>query len=186
MSGNKRRLTLSKLPADQRSSEPLLKGARPDIEIHRDVLRLVAESRFCELPREIEVWLDAVAESCVDVYWPASSKGRRLVRLEVARMMRSAVREGYLAAMMEYGAEIQQSHEASVEYDKREQAGNKGRQKQAHKKSDRSARIQSLLAQGIEPKDIARAIPCSLATVYRALTPAISKPAKRLRSARHR
>lgn len=64
--------------------------------------------------------------------------------------------------------------------------GDKGRAKQAREKSDRHARIQSMLAQGIEPKEIARAIPCSISTVYRALNPAGSKPTKRPRSSRRR
>lgn len=64
--------------------------------------------------------------------------------------------------------------------------GDKGRAKQAREKSDRHARIQSMLAQGVEPKEIARAIPCSIATVYRALNTAGRKPTKRPRSSRRR
>lgn len=146
MSKATRPLTTSKLPADQRSYEPLVKDARPDIEVHRDVLRQLAENRFSELPREIASFLDAVAQSCVDVYWPARAKGARLTRPEVARMMRSAVHEGYLAAMMDYSADIQQSDEASAQYDKREIGGHKGHKTQSEQREARYKKIRETQA----------------------------------------
>lgn len=172
MSKAPRRLTTSKLAADQRSYEPWVKDARPDVEIHRDLLRQMAENRFCELPREIASFLDGVAQSCVEVYWPTrAGKRSTLTRQEVCSVVLSAVREGYLAALFDYSADIQESDEAAMAHDKREEGGDKGRLSQQKKKRDRLPEINAMIAAGKSVKQIAATLKVDPSTIYRALTP---------------
>jgi hypothetical protein len=171
MSKTPRRLTARKLPAGQRSYEPWAKDARPDVEIHRDLLRQMAENRFAELPREIAAFLDGVAQSCVEVYWPARAKGARLTRQEVCSVVLSAVREGYLAALFDYSADIQEGDEAAVAHDERERGGDKGRLSQQKKKRDRLPEINAMIAAGKPVKQIAATLKVNPTTIYRALTP---------------
>jgi len=172
MSKAPRRLTASKLPADQRSYGPWVKDARPDVEIHRELLRQMAENRFGELPREIESFLDGVARSCVKVYWPTSAgKRSTLTRQEVFSVVLSAVREGYLTAMFDYSADVQEGDEAAVAHDKRERGGDKGRLSQQKKKRDRLPEINAMIAAGKPVKQIAATLNVDPTTIYRALTP---------------
>jgi hypothetical protein len=197
MTKGKRRLTISKLPADQRSFEPWVNDARPDVEVHRELLQQCAAGRFTQWPREIAAFLDGVAESCVEVYWPNTARpDEPLTRSQIAVMIRNAVHEGYSAAVMDYSADIQQSHEASVEYDNREHGGNKGREKQSQASEARHQLIRdkwvSMEAAGekVTNETVAAAIRadgvrCSRSTVIRAFkTKPASPAAKRTRTRR--
>lgn len=100
--------------------------------------------------------------------------------------LESSYSRGFCLALLRYRDDLRGSKEAMSFLNARDSGAARGRETQARKKADRHARIQSMLAQGIEPKDIASAIPCSISTVYRALTPPTGKPAKRSRSPRRR
>jgi hypothetical protein len=175
MSRKPRRVTLGRLPANQRSFEPWLKDARPDVEIHRDLLQRLAGNRFGELPREIASFLDAVAKSCVKVYWPAKAgKRTTLTKQEVASVVRRAVHEGYLAALIEYSADIQVGDEAATLYDKRDTGVHKGHETQARIAGDKAQAIRDKWAEmesaGLKPTNdtVAAAVGCSRSTVIRA------------------
>lgn len=101
-------------------------------------------------------------------------------------VIRCAAKVGFLIALNRYSTELQAVPELATWHGKRKAGVIKGHETQTRKKSERHARIESMLAQGIEPKEIARQEKCSIATVYRALTPATSKPTKRSRSPRRR
>lgn len=100
--------------------------------------------------------------------------------------LRSAIRVGFALALVRYARELRANKEAMAILNARVTGGSKGRQSQSRAKADRADRIRLMLNQGIEPRDIARDVGCSISTVYRALTPTTSKPAKRSRSPRRR
>jgi len=166
--------------------------------VHREVLQHCAANRFTQWPREIAAYLDGVAESCVEVYWPKTARpDEPLTRSQIAVMIRNAVHEGYSAAVSDYSADIQQSHEASVEYDNREQGGNKGREQQSQASEARHQLIRdkwaSMEAAGekVTNETVAAAIKadgvrCSRSTVIRAFktkpaTPAAKRTRRRRR-----
>lgn len=186
MSKKARRLTLGRLPANQRSFEPWLKDARPDVEIHRDLLQRLAENRFGELPREIASFLDDVAQSCVKVYWPAKAgKRSTLTKQEVASVVRRAVHEGYLAALIDYSADIQEGDEAAALYDKRDTGVHRGHATQARIASEKAQAIRDKWAEmeaaGLKPTNakVAQACGCSVSTVIRAFKSRQAKRTKR-------
>ena len=107
-------------------------------------------------------------------------------RLDFGGMLSYATEMGFAMALYRYAGELRHVPELSRWRESRLRAGDRGRESQQREKSDRINRIQSMLNSGMEPAAIAADLKCSLATVYRALKPATSKPSKAPKKPRRR
>lgn len=166
---NSRRRAIRRKPADQRSYGG---DARTDAEITGELLQQFADDRFTHLPREICAFLDAYAESCVELYWPKRvRKDALLTRGQIAVMIRRAVHDGYRWAVMDYSEDLEISHEAKIDHDKRQQWGDKGRIRQSARKQSQQAEAKAMLDAGADVIAIAAHFGKHPSTVYRWLEP---------------
>ena len=99
-------------------------------------------------------------------------------------VLSASYERGFYLAVLRYRDDLRGNTEAMKFLQRRAAGGKKGRANQARAKADRVARIRAMMDQGVDPRDIARDVGCSISTVYRALTPANPKRKKRSRPTR--
>ena len=87
--------------------------------------------------------------------------------------LRSAIRVGFVLAVVRYQRELRTNKEAMAIVAARAAGADKGRTAQAIRKQERLSRVQAMLNQGMDVPEIAKELGCSVATVYR-----LSRPAK--------
>lgn len=109
-----------------------------------------------------------------------------VVARQIVENLREAIRTGFVLALARYHRELKSNKEAASILANRTVGLDRGRNTQQRKKADRIGRIQSMFNSGMEPSAIAAKEPCSIATVYRALKPATSKPRKPSKRSRKR
>lgn len=97
-------------------------------------------------------------------------------QLQFTSWLNYAAEQGFAIALYRYAKHLRAVPELAAWNHTRHEGGDKGRKVQQTKKANRIASIQAMLNSGMEPAAIAADLKCSLATVYRALKPATSKP----------
>ncbi len=107
-------------------------------------------------------------------------------QLDFGAMLLYAAHMGFAMALYRYADVLRHVPELSRWREYRLLAGDRGRESQQREKAARIARIHAMLNNGMEPVAIAADLKCSLATVYRALKPATSKPSKTPKKTRRR
>jgi DNA invertase Pin-like site-specific DNA recombinase len=86
--------------------------------------------------------------------------------------LRQAIRVGFVLAVVRYRRELKANKEAMAIIAARSAGGHKGRITQTKRTQDRRTQVQSMLNDGIDVPEIAKALGCSASTVYRLSQPA--------------
>ena len=165
-------------------------GPRSADAVDADVMRAVSNDSNA-LPREILAAVRATANHVTGgkgvTEWDYFKRyGHREMRSAavidenefIVKLARRAVEEGFRLAVERYAVQLKRVPELAAWHKKRAQGADKGRASQSVAKLKRSSQAQAMLNAGCDVGEIAKALQCSISTVYRAMSTTPPPPVK--------